>query len=308
MNLPIVSVIMITYGHEKHIEQAILSILEQQCDFDFELIISNDCSPDNTNSIVNTIIDSHPKSNLIKYTNHKTNLGSMNNFVWTLQQAKGTYIAICEGDDYWTDSLKLQKQVNFFKEKPEMVFCFHGAKTIDSNSKYGVYYKSDFFKNKEIVPEKYFVEKGGAGYCTASALFKKEIINDLPNYFKKCFVGDFPLALIAISQGEIGYLDDEMAVYRIMGDGSWSTLDSNIIFKEKKIQNSFITINEFNEFTNYKYNSIAKNLKSLCSYQFLYSYFSTNKSKQNRFNQFKIYNSELNIKHRVVILLKLLIT
>ena len=281
MGSPVVSVVMITYGHEKYIREAIENVLNQDCDFEYELIIANDCSPDNTDVEVKKIIDSHDKSFNVRYTRHDVNLGLMPNFIWAMNQSKGKYIAICEGDDYWTDPLKLQKQVD---------------------------YKSEQFKDRKIVPKEAFISKGGACYCTASAVFKKEMIDNLPAYFKNCFVGDFPLALLAISNGEIGYLDDQMAVYRIMAENSWSAnMDTNLVFKENKIRNTFMTIRSFNEFTDNKYNSILKNLKSLCSYQFLYSYFAHVKSVKNRIKKYISYGSDLNIKHRSKILVKILI-
>ena len=110
-----VSVVMITYGHENYIEQAIKGVLMQECDFQYELIIANDCSPDNTDRIVQKIIDNTNNADRIKYVRHTVNKGMTANFLWTLQQASGKYIAICEGDDYWTDPLKLQKQVDLLE-------------------------------------------------------------------------------------------------------------------------------------------------------------------------------------------------
>ena len=100
---PKVSVCMITYGHEKFIEKAINGVLMQECNFEIELILANDCSPDSTNEKVKHCIDSHPRGHWIKNTMHPKNLGMMPNFIWALQECNGKYIALCEGDDYWTD-------------------------------------------------------------------------------------------------------------------------------------------------------------------------------------------------------------
>jgi glycosyltransferase involved in cell wall biosynthesis len=107
---PLVSVVVITYNHEEFIGQAIESILMQECDFEFELIIADDCSPDNTKVIIENFRN-HPKFNCIKYFRHDFNKGVIRNFVWALEQCIGIYTAICEGDDYWIDPLKLSKQV-----------------------------------------------------------------------------------------------------------------------------------------------------------------------------------------------------
>ena len=119
MNKPIVSVVMITYNHEKYIQQAVEGVLMQQTDFPIELIIADDASPDQTEKIVTTIKKKHPNGNWIKYTRHLQNKGMTENFMWALGQAQGKYIALCEGDDYWTDPYKLQKQVDFLEANEE---------------------------------------------------------------------------------------------------------------------------------------------------------------------------------------------
>ena len=116
MKNTLVSVVMITYNHEKYIQQAIEGVLMQKINFHIELIIADDTSPDQTENIVKKIIVEHPNGHWIKYTKHKFNKGVSKNFTWALKQAKGKYIALCEGDDYWTDPLKLQKQVDFLEE------------------------------------------------------------------------------------------------------------------------------------------------------------------------------------------------
>ncbi len=113
-----VSVCMITYNHEAYIEKAINSVLSQNTNFDYELIVSNDCSKDATDIIISQIIEKHPNNDKIKYICHKKNVGMMKNFISTLQEAKGEYIAICDGDDYWIDDNKLQMQVDFLEQNP----------------------------------------------------------------------------------------------------------------------------------------------------------------------------------------------
>lgn len=114
----IVSVVMITYKHEEYLADAINGVLMQECDFGVELIIADDCSPDRTKEIVEGF-KSHKNYHWIKYTRHAKNKGMMANFMWALRFAKGKYIALCEGDDYWSDPLKLQKQVCFLEENPK---------------------------------------------------------------------------------------------------------------------------------------------------------------------------------------------
>ena len=121
---PLVSVSMITYNHGKYIEEAINGVLMQETDFDVELVISNDNSPDQTDAIIQRIIKEHPKGYWINYIKHEKNLGMMPNLIDNYKQCTGEYIAICEGDDYWTDPKKLQQQVAFLENNPEYVITY----------------------------------------------------------------------------------------------------------------------------------------------------------------------------------------
>ena len=128
-----VSVVMITYNHEKFIKEALESIFSQKTNFHYELIISNDCSTDNTDEVIKKIIDKNENGSLINYTNHHKNKGMIPNFLWSIQQAKGKYIALCEGDDYWVDPYKLQKQVDFLEANPD--YSIHSGLAITSDNK-----------------------------------------------------------------------------------------------------------------------------------------------------------------------------
>lgn len=128
---PFVSVCMITYNHENFIKQAIEGVLMQQTDFEFDLIVANDCSKDRTDLVIQELIASHPKRHVITYFNHQENKGIYANFIFALEQCKGKYVALCEGDDYWTDPFKLQKQVDFLETHPDFEVCFTNMSVID---------------------------------------------------------------------------------------------------------------------------------------------------------------------------------
>ena len=133
---PLVSVIMITYGHEKYIEEAIRGVFLQKTNFPLELIISNDKSPDSTDEIIKNIIKSAPENISVNYIQHLENIGMLPNFISTLKMAEGKYIAVCEGDDYWTDENKLQKQIDFLEKNhylplPFTMFLFEMAKHLE---------------------------------------------------------------------------------------------------------------------------------------------------------------------------------
>ena len=308
MNKPLVSVIMITYGHEKYIQQAIESILIQQCNFEIELIISNDCSPDNTDAVINDIIRNHPKSNLIQYHNHIKNIGMMNNFVFAMQQAKGAYIAICEGDDYWIDTLKLQKQFDFLESNKEIVFCFHNANRLDEKTtEFFPYIGLETFKNKEIVPKNKLFLRAGGTYPTASAFFRKCIIEKLPSYFYSFGVGDTPLLLHALTQGEIGYLSDVMCVYRTT-ETNWSSVNNFFMNKYSNYQKLLKAHIEFDTFTQNKFHKELKLTYSHLTYQVVFAYFREEAKMAKRFSFFFNHQNRMNFKQRIKAFVRLFFT
>jgi glycosyltransferase involved in cell wall biosynthesis len=124
---PKVSVCMISYRHGAFIAQAIESVLAQQSDFDIELVIGDDCSPDGTGAICDEYARRDPRVRLLP---RDRNLGVMANFSRTLQACRGQYVAVCEGDDYWTDTLKLQQQVDFLDANPDYAGATHQADVV----------------------------------------------------------------------------------------------------------------------------------------------------------------------------------
>lgn len=224
---PLVSVIMITYGHEIYIKQAIESVLKQKYDGEIELIIANDASPDKTDVIVKKIIENHPRSIWIKYTCHNTNKGMMPNFIWSLSEAKGQYIALCDGDDHWTDPYKLQKQIDIIDTDLNVNLVATNAiitETNQSAAKNFLNSSDSIFKN-DIVPIKFIFERRGVVLPTATFLFRKSMLDDI--FFQmldKSPVGDFVLLVRAIVDGKIYFLNKNTAVYRITHNSdSWTS-------------------------------------------------------------------------------------
>ena len=123
------SVAMITYNHERFIRQAIESVLDQKVNFDFEIVIGEDCSTDSTRTIVAELQQQYPDRIVALMRPH--NLGAMRNLQETLAACKGQYVALLEGDDYWTSQHKLQKQVDFLDARPDCAISCHRAQFID---------------------------------------------------------------------------------------------------------------------------------------------------------------------------------
>jgi glycosyltransferase involved in cell wall biosynthesis len=216
-----VSVVMITYGHEQFITQAIEGVLLQKCNFEIELIIANDCSPDRTDEIVKQLIQNHSTLNFIKYTKHFENKGMMANFVWSLNQSKGKYIALCEGDDYWNDPLKLQKQINFLEQNKEFSMCFHSVVINNSNLNYSYHFsipKKSILELNDLILKHYIP--------TCSLVFRNDCLpENFPKWFELSIVGDIPLEILLAINGNAKYFDLDMAVYRKHDLGITSNID-----------------------------------------------------------------------------------
>ncbi|WP_312343524.1 glycosyltransferase family 2 protein [Chryseobacterium binzhouense] len=245
----LVSVVMITYGHEKYIEESINGVLSQVLNGKIELLISDDRSPDDTESIVNKIISEHPNGSWIKYIKHIENKGAIPNFAWSISQAKGKYIAICEGDDYWTDPLKLQKQVDFLEQNPDFVLCFHPVKILNLDGTI-----VDDFITK--VPDNYSERKTLAenpNYIhTPSVMFRnitEKYINSIE--FQNTPIGDYFLYMALTKFGKIGFLNDVMAVYRY-GVGIYSS--------EKKINQGYANILLYTNLYSYESDPVIKQI------------------------------------------------
>jgi len=213
-----VSVCMITYNHEKYLKQTIESVLMQKTNFDFELVIGNDNSPDKTTSIIEEFINSHPNGHRIKFLNNEVNIGMMPNLYNTLQNCTGEYVALCDGDDYWTDENKLQKQIDILDKNATIALCFHPV-NIDNN---GTILKDTITKKVATTTTIYDLVKGNYIH-TCSAVYRNHLFGDFPEYFHKAAVGDYFLHLLNSRHGTIYCINEIMANYRIHDTSYWSS-------------------------------------------------------------------------------------
>ncbi len=232
MDKPLVSVCIITYNHENYIKQTLVSVLTQQVDFQVEIILANDGSTDKTGEIIqstlaeytNPLINTH-------YFSHPKNLGMIPNFVFALKKCKGKYIAFCEGDDYWTDPLKLQKQVEFLEANKDYnlitgaVKVYHqntdSLKTQKNGESYTFLYKDMIIRN----------------HCsTCTTVIRNFIAND-PSFDLVDDRGtDSQVWIRALGKNGKGYFSNEIvAVYRKHDTGVSTITHKNIDSYEKKI-------------------------------------------------------------------------
>jgi glycosyltransferase involved in cell wall biosynthesis len=244
----LVSVHMITYNHEKYIAQAIEGVLMQETTFDYELVISDDCSPDNTLNIIKKYQELHP--NIIRIINRENNIGSIGNFIDTFGYCKGKYIAICEGDDYWSNPLKLEKQVDFLEKNEEFKFSMGKVNFLnDKTGKISLNKEHVNPSKKEIYSLKDYLK--GVFSQTSSFVFRNDN-NNFPIWFQTTHAGDQSLVVVKTGiDGKIKYHDDVFSVYRV-NEGSISSRWNVYEMKIKEIK----MLNDFNEYTNFSFHSI----------------------------------------------------
>lgn len=225
---PLVSICSLTYNHAPYIRQCLDGMLMQQTNFPFEVIINDDCSTDGTTEIIRDYAERFPE--IIKPIFHEENQyqkglrGFFQKFVFP--KAQGKYIALCEGDDYWTDPLKLQKQVDFLETHPDYSLCFHNAMVHYEDGKSADHIFAEL-KTKEY-NRKELTEKWLAP--TASFLLRKDIL--FSEWYKKIteskklLYADFPLLICSSYCGKIWCIADVMSIYRKHEGGVMNTYNS----------------------------------------------------------------------------------
>lgn len=211
---PKVSVCMISYRHEAFVAQAIESILAQKCEFEFELVIGDDCSPDRTGTICDEFARRDPR---VKLLPRDRNLGVMGNFSRTLQACRGEYVAVCEGDDYWLDPLKLTKQVTFLDTHPDHSAATHQARVVREGEPPRAF--------RENVPSTIGTRDliGGRLFHTASVLFRRPIVDTFaaaPTVLSCDRLLNFCMSFA----GKVHYSEEPMCAYRLHGAGMSSTV------------------------------------------------------------------------------------
>lgn len=211
-----VSILMITYNQESFISQAIDSVLMQKVNFDYEIVLGEDCSTDKTRNIVIDFQRRYPDK--VRLLLREYNLGMMNNFIHTFQALKGQYIAMLEGDDYWTDPYKLQKQVDLLESHPECAICFHDVEFVceDQDTAGHVFKPSP--KTISTIED---IIKGNFIF-TASCMFRNGLFESFPEWYYSLGIGDWPLHVLNAQYGKIGYIDEIMAAHRVHRGGYWS--------------------------------------------------------------------------------------
>jgi len=245
---PVVCVVVITYNQEEYIAECLESILSQEGDFKIELIIGDDCSNDNTMKIIKKTAGSISDNKIeVKILTTDKNIGMTKNLQRCFNACTGSYIAVCEGDDYWIDPKKLQKQINFLQLHPECALCFNDIYMYFQERgelvKYDLQQQldADVITTEALVVDYYI---GNLSCCMYDAQF----MNRIPKSLFDLYIGDWMFNIYYSQFGKIGHVKEIMSVYRKHVEGVWAGGDPkklNLFLWEK--------IEEYNRFLNFKY-------------------------------------------------------
>lgn len=222
---PLVSIRCLVYNHEPYLRQCLDGFVMQKTNFPFEAIVHDDASTDGSAAIIREYAEKYP--DIIKpiyetenqYSKHD---GSLARIMDAAMHRNSKYVALCEGDDYWTDPEKLQLQVDFLESRPDYTMCCNSTRVYfeDKKSFSKIMVLQDRYG--DLNPEE-IILKGGLFIATCSILLRKAIRwPDYPSYCKNCHVGDYPLQIMCAMKGKVYSYPRSMSVYRIGGLGSWT--------------------------------------------------------------------------------------
>ncbi len=220
------SVLIITYNHERFVAQAIESVLAQRVNFDYDIVIGEDCSTDGTRAVIQEFQRRYPERIVAFF--RERNVGGLRNLEATLPACRGQYLAILEGDDYWTCPNKLQRQVEFLDSHPKYAISCHRVRFLDETG------SGQAGSHPPHPAGSYTIEDllRGNFVMTGSAVVRRDLVALLPPSFSDLKAGDWARSVLTARHGTIELMDDIMAVYRLHAGGAWSGLSPDARLKE----------------------------------------------------------------------------
>lgn len=257
-----VSAYCTVYNHEKYLHTALQGFVNQKTDFKYEVFVHDDASTDNSKKIIEEYAQQYPQ--IIKPIYQQENQYSKGVNIFTtfiLPRMSGEYIAVCEGDDCWTEPLKLQRQADFLDQHLDYVACVHNTTIIN------MWTHKERLKHSQLeegdISFADAVYGGGRSYHTSSLMYRIQYATmKMPDYFliaEKVKVGDYPLAIYLTLSGKVKFLNYNMSLYRLGTENSWSkrifmNQHENACMHQVMID----MLEEVNRHTNYEHNEILK--------------------------------------------------
>jgi len=253
MENPVISVIITTYNHEAYIAQAIESVLGQKSCPSYEIIIGEDCSTDGTRLIVENYAK---KDNRLRIIGHNANIGMQRNLKACIDDCRGQFIAVCEGDDYWIDEYKLKKQYEALQKNKDAVMCFSDINLLFEDGTV----TEHFINKREILPEvitsKEIILFNGPSATFSCCMYTAQAVRKIPQtFFERKDVFDLLFNLYVLEYGVGIFLKTTCVNYRITGQGLWSRKSD----KEKRNETAK-SMCEYNKEFNYRYDEYFRDI------------------------------------------------
>lgn len=257
-----------TYNHEAYIADAIESFLMQKTTHKFEILIYDDASTDKTAEIIKKYEGMYPDiiKPIYQTENQYSKGAKVGKFNW--DRAVGKYIAICEGDDYWTDPYKIEKQVDYLEKNPECSLCVHAAKVVNAKTNKVLSHIRPSKENKIFSTEE-IIYGGGGLFATNSMVYRRIECKVIPKFYDNAPVGDYPLTIFLSLLGKVYYMDEFMSNYRTNVEGSWTNRNSSsqkLIFLFNNLNKM---LDEVDEYTMGRYKGSIQKTKLCNQYNIL---------------------------------------
>lgn len=261
-----VSIICNTYNHEKYIEDAIKGFVCQNTNFKYEVCIHDDASSDHTKEIIEKYEKLYPNLiNAIIQTENQYSKGISVNAI-NSARAQGEYIAFCEGDDYWTDPYKLQKQVDIFEKYPDCALVVHGSLIVNVRNRFAKRKWLFTSEERKLSIEEVLESRGIV--AAHNTYMYRNLENTFPDFFRNLGVWDTTRCIYFALNNSVYYIPEIMSVYRVGIKGSWNDrvrLDQGKLVKHYQKENHFYQ--QLNQYTEYKYNHVISKIMNQLDYQ-----------------------------------------
>lgn len=241
-----VDVILISYNQQQYIRQAIESILMQKFDGEVEVIVADDCSKDSTFDIIKEYESKSPFR--FVYMPRETNVGMRMNYKRAFAVCDGDYMAILEGDDWWSSECHLQQHVDFLNKHKKCAMSFNRIEIFDEKQNEFSLMPYFFQKNYVEYSMKDLIVQGDKIVNLSSCLYRTKLVMKLPEKFFELNFADWDLGIWMAQFGKVAYLEESTSVYRVNDKGQWTSLD-----KESRNKTILKTLDDMDAFFDFKY-------------------------------------------------------
>ena len=256
----LVTVFCLAYNHEKYIRKTFEGFINQKTSFKFKVLVHDDASTDNTRNIIREYVEKYPDMfETILQEENKYQKGIDIEDEYILPKIDSKYVAVCEGDDYWTDPEKLQLQVDYMEKHPDCSLCVHNTEKIFENGKSTGKFFNPSNKEQDYDFKAIALSEPSAYFHFSSLMWRHDTFKRKVPAFEMKGIGDYPMALYFATIGYIHYIPRTMSCYRLNSVGSWSSMmDSDSSKKVRQHQNMLDGFKSIDEYTKHKYSSVIK--------------------------------------------------